>query len=494
MPDTMKMLPLTFGVEIEVLFAMNYDMIQSCYPLTPLLTLLRENHRPDPRDRLVDIITDFDERMLQAAGILRKRGLDFVLHHPSDDTPENDLDFFNDWRLTSEIAVPSPESNKQIARWSNYRILDLEGWLFTGLELISRILDAPNPQASNGESESLSEVNEYLELMTKRISANPPFQFMGHPKATSIHVHVGLQPSTTGQVAIPLHVLRRLAWIILTFEDTITLLHHPERHGYHGTKTERHALPNRSGYACRLGDSAHFCQPFNPVKAFMWIFNFNITSEVEGLEELRRIMCGTRGWSGDFAYYRAFFVNFTNIVPSDPWSTKTTVEFRQHHGTLDEKDIDEWIVFVTALVRAAERKAHQATTEGAQIPELPGSLYGATVSDMPRVAEEMSKYASVFNTSKRSLKQLFDLLDLPIERRQYWWARAVDLQAILRQGGYRYKECRPSWLCKEPRVWDCEGWQEGELDEPPWDLEEGDSSGDSSGLGIHTPKSSSSSN
>ncbi|KIW12307.1 hypothetical protein PV08_09584 [Exophiala spinifera] len=490
MSNAPEMLPLTFGVEIELLFAVNFDMLQTRQPLTPLLTLLRENLRPDPRDQLVDANTQWEDKLLYAAGILRKRGLEFTVHDPPDNRPDDDAEFFSNWMLTSETAVPTPVSKTQVAKWSNLRILTLDGWDFMGLELISRILDAPNPQASNGESESLSQVSRYLELMTKRTSAHPHFEFLGHPETTSIHVHIGLSPSATGQRAIPLHVLRHLAWIILTFEDTITLLHHPQRHGYHRTKSESHALPNRVGYGFRLYEHVHQCQPFDPVKAFFSIFNFSITDENEGLDELRHIVCGTRAWSGDISFYRAYFVNFCNIVPSDPWSTKTTVEFRQHHGTLDQKDISEWIAFVTALVRAAEKKAYEVPTKGALIQELPGSLDGATVHDSPRLVEELSKYASILKTPKRSLKQLFDLLDLPIERRQYWWARAVNFQTLLRQGGFRYKQCRLLSLCKEPRLRDCEGWREGELDDPPWDLEEGDSSGDSSGLGISTPRSS----
>ncbi|KAJ9622106.1 hypothetical protein H2204_011687 [Knufia peltigerae] len=499
MSDAPKTLPLTFGVEIEVLFAVNYDLMQIREPSTPLLTLLRRNRRPDPRDQLTDFDGEDDERILQAAGILRRRGLDFIVHQPHDYIPEGDSKawpLFNNWGLTAEAAVIYPGHKVQVATWSNHRILDLEGWHFRGLELISPILDVPNPQASNGESESLSQVNKYLELITKRTAANSPYLFMGHPKTTSIHVHIGLRPSATGQVAIPLHVLRHLAWIILTFEDTITLLHHPERHGYSGTKSQSHARPNRSGYAARLGevDSPHVCQPFDPVKALFQIFDLNMTNEDEALQELRRITCGTRSWSGESSYYRDFFVNFSNIVRSEGWRKKATVEFRQHHGTLDEKDIDEWIIFVTALVRAAERKAYQAATpEDTPMPELPGSLYGASVDDLPLLMEEMSKYANILNTPRRSLKLLFDLLDLGIERRQYWWARAVKFQSVLRASSRYQEDSHIRSLCTGlPCLRDCEGWGEGELDEPPWDMEEGDSSGDSSGLGMSTPRSSSS--
>jgi hypothetical protein len=56
---------------------------------------------------------------------------------------------------------------------------------------------------------------------------------------------------------------------------------------------------------------------------------------------------------------RAFkFVNWGNIQKynsTEGTDRAPTLEFRQHHATLSTLDVSQWVCFLTALVRLAER-------------------------------------------------------------------------------------------------------------------------------------------
>jgi hypothetical protein len=468
MRQIFEFLPFAFGVEIEVLFTIDQTKVEN----DPRYSYLRfENYQSDERDMLGQYVNKEDwlgenyesdympgqyvdkkDWLGQAATVLRRRGGDLAILSPSTFIPEDDSEVFQHWVLTTECAVIFPKSDKQISAWSDNQVQDIGERTLVGLELISPILAIPDLEVSDHESESLAEVNHYLDILTRRSSARTPYHFMAGPKSTSVHVHVGLEPSENGQVAIPLDIVRHLAWIVICFEDVLTLLHHPERHGYRGTKSYGRANSNRAVYG-RLYH--HSCKKFPLMKAFLEIFRDDIQSYVNG--EVRM---------GEYPY-RDCFVNFTNAAPFDHKTQKMTVEFRQHHGTLDKKDIDEWIMFVTAIIRAAERKANQ----GRQTVELPDNVI-EEVGDNQQVITEMSKYAATFNSPKRTLKELFDLMELPNEKRRYWWDRAKTFQAFLferRTGRYRYQFCCSSRWCEEATLRDCEGWKAGELDTQPWD-------------------------
>ena len=452
MTQILELLPFTFGVEIEVLFAIDQTKVEN----QPQYNYLRiENYQSDERDMLGKYVNK-EDWLGQAATVLRRRGADLAILSPPTFIPEDDSDLFQHWVLTTECAVKFPKSDRQISAWSNDQIQDLGERTFVGLELISPILAVPDLEVSDHESESLAEVNRYLDILTRRSSARAPYHFIAGPKSTSVHVHVGLEPSENGQVALPLDIVRHLAWIVICFEDVFTLLHHPERHGYRQTKSDGRAKSTRTAYGRNLGKSLHSCQTFSLIDAFLEIFRDDLRYPEDG-----------KVWLGDMLSDRYCFVNFTNAVPFSHQTQKMTVEFRQHHGTLDKEDINEWIMFVTAIVRTAERKANQ----GRQGVELPVSLI-QQVWDYPQIVTEMSKYAATFNSAKRTLKELFDLMDLPIEKRRYWWARAKKFQAILSERGagrYKFQSCCSTPWCEGSTLRDSEGWKAGELDTQPWD-------------------------
>jgi hypothetical protein len=279
MTQISELLPFTFGVEIEALFAIGQTKVDN----DPRYSYLRiDNYQPDERDTLGQYVNK-EDWLKQAATVLRRRGGDLAILSPCNFIPEDDSQVFQHWVLTTECAVEFPRSDKQISAWSDNQIKELGERTFLGLELISPILFVPDLGVSDHESNaSLAEVNQYLDILTRRSSARSPYHFMAGPKSTSVHVHVGLEPSENGQVAIPLDIVRHLVWIVLCFEDVFTLLHRPERHGYRGIKSQGRANSTRAAFGSRWSVTHHSCKTFSLTEAFSEIFREDIRDVVNG--------------------------------------------------------------------------------------------------------------------------------------------------------------------------------------------------------------------
>jgi hypothetical protein len=270
-----------------------------------------------------------------------------------------------------------------------------------------------------------------------------------------------VEPSELGPDNIPIDVLKHLAWICVIYEDVVTLLHHPERHGYPDTKIDGHAISNRDALLSRIG--AHTCggaRQFSAEKFFLYLFGS--VSTHEGLKQAISLK-STTGIA-----LRNTFVNFCNIADRFLEPTRT-VEFRQHHGTLDKEDINEWIFFVTSLVRAAERKARQQRTPltPPDFRWLSEKLAGKDYVDS--TIGEMIKYTNVFTKKERTMRELFDLMELPIDRRRYWWARAKKFRGEHYSEYFQHGTCHVK-NCSGMISRDCKGWEEGEVIEEPWDV------------------------
>jgi hypothetical protein len=461
-------------VEIELLFAINDGLVRNDERYRYLLP---ENYVLGDHDQLGER-AEFDVFELlrgpvQTATILRGSGA-LVAVIP---TWLKHANRFRTWVLADEIAVQTPTDDDEVTDRSNGRYREIEPWTFTGVELVSPILTAPQFTADGQiEPRGLFAVQKCLDLLN--VPVTEPYWFGAGPDFTSVHVHIGLEPvpRVSRQVPIPLDVLRHVAWICVAYEDTIALLHHPERRGYHYTKSFAHAESNRGAFGDRRkGGGHHSCKPFDPLEAFVNIFKTRFDEGVDR-RALWSLMCGRQDGQV-FYHYRQTFVNFMNTNP-DRQNGQDTVEFRQHHGTRDPDDICEWIVFVTALVRAAERKANEAAPALETVPlademvqEVDKRLPGQDIAAQKWTVEQMAKYYYLFSTPQRSLKELFDLLDLPVERRRYWWERAKKFAALSAACYQSVISCEPRSFeppCTNPPVRDCLGWKDGELDQAPW--------------------------
>lgn len=456
-----KLLPLTFGVELEMLFALNKQKVTA----DPTFDyLFPQYYELDPQDQ-VDDRGKFDPTrhanrgLCQAATILRGRGVDLAIKV----NPKQDDNLFHRWSLTIEEAVEFPETNFEMAAVTNDVFPRRQGFEFTGLELISPILKAPDMQAQEDlQGGSFNELDGVLEAVYD-VPTEEPYIFVSRPETSSVHVHVGLEPDEDwGPVDIPIKVLQHLAWLVAVFEDAITLLHHPERHGYSGTKIHEHACSNRRAFAdwadggFPVPEKYHICDTaqsaFNPLKAFKQIFT--ATDHVK----LRAALSNEP--SVNNLGFRNTFVNFTNIASGrgerEPFKT---VEFRQHCGTGDAIEIKEWIYFVSSLFRAAERKANQDF-------EVTSPPHDTDVCSPIDLDLERAKYKNLFSKRQRTFRELFDLMELPVERRRYWWERVQ----VFRSEDYAPymggNLCLPD--CNGKVIRDCEGWEAGEIIEQPW--------------------------
>ncbi|KIW33398.1 uncharacterized protein PV07_00251 [Cladophialophora immunda] len=492
-------LPLTFGVEIEYVFGVNKDVVCSnpvYHWLFPQNCSLYPNSA-NPAN--FDPTLDAHKGLLQAVKILRSKGarLGVIVHQGSQ---EESFDLYSQWHMSTDSSVRFPANAYDLERFSGGRIREWRGWEFSGLELISPALPVPEFDLHHFHPYGLAEVQTYLGFMTQPRPEGTPYFFLSGPEAAGVHVHIGLQPQPDGQTDLPLGLLRHLAFICLAFEDTITLLHHPQRHSYPASYSRRHIGTNRFVGSLPHTFPRHHCKEgpgFSLEDAFLRIFRAKTSHEL--VELLTTIPAENKG---NYRYMvRECFVNFTNCFEFIHTGEKRTVEFRQHHGTLAIKDIAHWVVFLTALARTAERKANE---EPRPNPTLPPSLAPKILSaslgtqveplktgvlDTPidalwqdtashlesltTIIREASKYPDLFQTGKkRTLKELFDLLQLPRVYRQYWWERAKQFRAEWAAGWRGTGTCEGQLPCRNDDVRDNEGWAHGELDVPPWDVDE----------------------
>ncbi|EXJ65453.1 hypothetical protein A1O7_01794 [Cladophialophora yegresii CBS 114405] len=484
-------LPLTFGVEIEFLFGIRRDLER----YREYSWLQVQNLRQDYFFKLdleitneADRDSDFSTGLLQARTIIKNHGGELWID--SKTTPYADsFDKFSYWMIVPEEAVLAPKDPAELFQWSNGALTVqresqiFDEWDWTGLELVSPALRVPD--MDQNRPNGLVELTGYLKLMTADQCPTVPYVLMANPRNASVHVHIGLQPEPEGQVDFPADFIRHLAWLCIAFEDTITLLHHPERHSYPETKSRSFANSNRKFlHAVGASHRVHCChlgKPFSAEDTFMKIFDYENEDE-DGdnifplLQALSSKKLPFREEPLNMADFNRFlFVNFENlaIAMMTTEHAKKTIEFRQHQGTLSTSDIEQWVIFLTALCRASERFESLTPDSNAAVPLTLMSKLKKKYKDprkLDRAIIEAKKYTQIWQRDRRSLKQLFDILELPVHRRLYWWQRAKQVRAELDKNwsGKLQSTC-DDIDCPNKPVRDCEGWEEGELDEPPWD-------------------------
>jgi hypothetical protein len=517
--ETPNLLNLTFGVEIEHLFGIKQDEVaarpdydwlrpENCPVNTgavgdPLPPWYPHAYNPNNREQRLEL-----ERvgLRQAGKIVRlNAGPDapFLAVRLSSD-PEDVSDQYLHWKLTLEDAVPVPTDADQLMHRSTYqqeiRVTNFNDWQLTGLELISRPLKAPELDGNGLQSNGLQELQQQLDTIPKLYDPEKPYFFTTGPELGSVHVHVGVQPGAEGeQEDLSTEFLQHLAFICMVFEDVITLLHHPERQGYQGTKAFKYAKSNRT--AINAGE--HYCAlapQFSCEEALLKIFEIDPGDERDLLNKLLNKTPRQPGGK------RERYVNFTNALGEDQGEYLTrTVEFRQHHGTLSTEDVCEWVFFATALARAAERKQYEPAVPGATLPDsIREKIQALNDGVRPNVEEQAKKYIWLFQdgNKKKSLEDLFELLQLPVERRKYWWARARKMKDLANTDKYKGRStceypcecdapckclpvcdgnlhcnckfpCNGRPVCTLPPRRDCAEWDTDEWNIPSYDTERG---------------------
>ncbi|ETI21516.1 hypothetical protein G647_07863 [Cladophialophora carrionii CBS 160.54] len=293
--DVPSPLKLTFAVEIEHLFGIKQNEVavkpeyawlrpENCAVETDgvLMSLPEwypESYNPDDKQHRTEL---YLAGLRQAAKIVRTNaGQDApMLEVRLYSDPEDVSDQYLNWKLTLEDAVPVPTSAEELTEHSRFqqqiRVTDFNDWQLTGLELISRALKVPELDADGLHSNGLQELHDHLNAIPKHCNLEAPYFFTTGPELGSVHVHVGVQPSAEcEQEDLSTEFLQHLAFICMVFEDTITLLHHPERQGYQGTKAFKYAKSNRTA----IKASEHSCTIaplFSCEEAFLKIFEVDV--------------------------------------------------------------------------------------------------------------------------------------------------------------------------------------------------------------------------
>jgi hypothetical protein len=97
-------------------------------------------------------------------------------------------------------------------------------WNTRGVELVSRVLPAPDPAQTRvlRSDPSLVEVRNYLTAL-KGNSSKPYGAYAN--AVCGLHVHVGLDPKHSNVGIFPLDVLQHLGYILAQFETSISALH-----------------------------------------------------------------------------------------------------------------------------------------------------------------------------------------------------------------------------------------------------------------------------
>ncbi|KAL7274590.1 hypothetical protein RUND412_002513 [Rhizina undulata] len=179
--------------------------------------------------------------------------------------------------------------------------------------------------------------------------------------STGLHVHVGC-----GDSEFLLPSLLNIAAVLVIFQRVIEIWVHPGHRGV--TATNKYIKSNARNES--LGGLTKL-QAVEP------------TSECKTVAELQRVMNHDRNVpQGRSKFFKYNFMSLADIG---------TIEFRQHNGTKNVEEIHMWVLFCTALVRAA------AAIDGETIRKV-ASRQKLTLEDLSQLVGEqfVSYYRSRF--------------------------------------------------------------------------------------------------
>ena len=399
LPSGTPKLPLSFGVEFEFLFCVN-GAIKNRDSLHNLFISENDPRHPDDQGSHTPSQDPFHARI---ARLLRNKGLPIrVLPEPKmDDTR------YEHWTVTHEPYSDLSRTFWDLVAGSEGKVTEatLHEWETKGMELVSRVLTAPEPDYK-AIHPSISECGNYLGVLK---SGSTDWFLIVRPDNSSLHVHLAIHPDTkaepTSMKRVPLKVLKHLAYILIEYEDVISSFHHRERRGYLETKTYSVAESNRFG----VYGNMHACgkPPEEGLKA--------VEHQIFKQTALRGL---TNLLDNETPYGEATRMKFVNWENLSRATSKTpTIEFRQHHGTLDFMDVRHWVTFIVALFRAAERKADQPT------PPVSPQYQSREVGSLAWSMGQGKKYNTRYESQEQRRDALFELLGLDRLARRYWMAR-----------------------------------------------------------------------
>ena len=370
-------LPLTIGVELELILC----TARKEYTSPEFAWLHAPGESPEDENEWSSMERTFryTPQLMWASRILKCRGLDHVVEG-------NKHTEVQKWGLVPEISAKI-DGWEEVSKHLPDRVYEntLAQWDAAGVELVSRILQAPNYTDSQvlHSDPALVEIRKYVEALLG--TSQTPWGAYTNASC-GLHVHVGLDPNLSQAGLLPLAVLQHLSYMLLQFETSISALHPRGRRALADTMYTTGCMLGSNSMGLR--QSRHVCDKV-PLPLLKSIRD-RIFSEDMTIDKLASLMSETARNVPYPEPSRFKFVNF--FRPLDHKNPAKTIEFRQHDGSMDAEEIGRWVLFVTRLVRAAERLATE------------------------------SKPASPVSCSKQSdeYDRLFNLMDMPQPEREYW--------------------------------------------------------------------------
>lgn len=267
-----------------------------------------------------------------------------------------------------------------------------------GVSLTSRSLEFPSPEDEPVHRGGLDEVAEYLDVLADH--KDKPWQCLSTSYHGRVQVHIIL-PSGHGDGERVLRVLQHLAYLIVKYEDVIL---------YYYREAKRPGRDFEDLYSNRDGITPpkyRQCKPFSlgPLEDVKRkIFARDMT-----LDTLSVLMAAVKYWKDWEEPTSSVYVSGLKFVDFRDIGEDRCLVFRQLRGTMDSGDINDWIQFVTTLVRTAEMKAEEA-------PALPDN---GILSDSDWGLREGNKYNDTFGTFHERKKELYHLMKLPGSSSKY---------------------------------------------------------------------------
>ncbi|KAI9784197.1 MAG: hypothetical protein M1835_003649 [Candelina submexicana] len=367
-------LPLTFGVELELVFIFHEDRLKkilSQKPSTASATIVKQLSNED-RDTLGEgrnylAYNDMLPRHYNSWGLanagthpyakttedgsIRRYGIEpleivrevllpvrpNVRIHEERAKPD-DHSIFNDWHITNDYSLIGVDKSQMIKELPQ-RIPDstaAEKWDSLGVEVVSRVLD----NAENAETE----IAAILSALKGDSSSLHGVTLTEH---CAVHVHVG-----QGASGFSLPTLQHLAYLLVVYEREIAkILPVTRREGSSSSAAER-----------RSNQDKFFAEARYEIQ---WKLRNGemVQREVQlpyvSLAEVRHRIFEAEGSTLEglidlISPVRASVVNFKYLAEE---GRPPTIEFRQHHGCLSAEEIKYWVMFVTGLVRLADHYA-----------------------------------------------------------------------------------------------------------------------------------------
>ena len=292
-----------------------------------------------------------------------------------------------------------------------------------GVELVSRKLSAPGSIDDGLHHPSLEEVGKYVAALGGK-STDSFGCFTNDTCGLHVHVGVGARKDPDKCGMFLLGVLQHLCYILLQYETTISQLFPPSRRG----QDHKHSdwiSSNLMG----LRKTRHVCECYTDTfsEERLWkmeerIFAPNMT--VDRLSDLMSELPRKDHRQGPSDTTRFKFINFKNLHSDS--SRPPTLEFRQHESTVDPAAVKHWILFILALLRAAERKAKESAAFTIIASTSTPKCKKSNPQDLRTHPERQTQKYKPFISRRplhRRITALLSLLSLPTSSHEYWLNR-----------------------------------------------------------------------